>query len=801
MKRTGYKISIISLLLALVIALAAFVGLQLNYASAAGTVTVSGGNVFTATGDATVIAHREARPAGEPSVGEGEEQDAYVYYTMFAFAYGKDTVAYRKNLAYKWYDDDSGNPEYFNMTVGFENTAFKRFVIKLESQTYVKNKEGKSVNYVIFFPAATAGKVTALITSDGDAKESGNSTELDASKINIKFTNRTSDKYAVSVSDNGGNEVTGEFENVGGNYAKASTSSSSPVYPLVFNAEFADEQAEERESAKMVLYSLNGQSFELSGTSHNTENDYYYGGTVTDETPPVLCLENELTHFELGGEIDFDYAVIDVLRTSPKATIKYYALSYEQSQKADFNDKEAGLFTEITSSVKSVLKPDKGDYLPEATQTFDEDLRADMAVKVLVTLQDTTSNAATQDVYLDWYVPADYKVTVNSKNYIAVAKDACGVAYAYDGADGISWAEDGRVAAYQAKIDELTKDLSAGSLTNLYLPSAEELFADNATAYTDMKFAIYYYGSSQLSNTGLSYNNLYINVTQMGSYTFTIYATDAAGNSMYYLEEVTDADKISNNEYDKQIDSKYYNLVEFTAGDIWDMYADKDEEGLYDKLPWFTFTAGYAGVKFDETPGLQSTAYAGTSYSSASFKINGISGSYSTEYRLFLFDRAGYYAYTNGATLNYSDFVEKLDELFDTPETAKFFSEIPALSDMEETDPEYEQYKGYNWSKTSTTFTPQDNNAFYLIRAEVKDTKYNTDPVACNLGVVASVNAKTIKGESDWLKNNVASVVLLTVAGVALIGIVLLLVIKPKNKEDIDVKFEKTEKAKKKNKK
>ncbi|MDE6597301.1 MAG: hypothetical protein K2K60_01515 [Clostridia bacterium] len=788
MKRTGYKISLISLLLALVIALAAFIGLQLNFASAAGTVTVSGGNVFTATGDANVIAHREQKESA-PSEGEGE----YAYYTMFAFAYNKDTVAYRKNLAYKW-QEDKDTVGYFNMTVGFENTSFKRFVIKFESQHYVKNKDGKAVNYVIFFPA-TAGKVKALITTDGDATETESTTELDASKITIKFTGRTSDKYAVEVADATAS-VTGEFENVAGTYAKASTSSSSPVYPLVFNAEFADEEQEGRESAKMVLYSLNGQSFELSGTSYNQNLDYYYGGTVTDETAPVLCLEDELMYFKLGGEIDFDYAVIDVLRTSPKATVKYYPLSKGDAKNTEFDSTKEDNFTEIKSSDKYILKPAKDDYLPAKEGKFDYDtteLRADMAVKVLVTLQDTTSNPATKNVYLDWYVPAGYKVTPeNGADFIAVAEDTRGASYNYD---GISLADGGMKAwgdvktagtilgDYQAKIDELTKDLSAGSLTNLYLPSVEELFSDNATAYTDLKFSIYYYGASQLSNTGLSYNNLYINVTQKGPYTFTIYATDAAGNDMYYIDDKGE-------------------LVEFSAGDIWDMYADKDEEGLTAKLPWFTFTAGYTGVKFDEVPGLQSTAYVGTSYNSASssFKINGISGSYTTEYRLFLFDRAGYYAYTNGETLTYETFVEKLDELFDNPETAKFFAEIPSVSDMEETDPDYDKYEAYGWSKTSTTFTPQDNNAFYLIRAEVKDNNYNTDPSACNLGVSASVKAKTIKGESDWIKNNIASVVLLTVAGIALVGIILLLVIKPKNKEDIDVTFEKAEKSKKKGK-
>ena len=68
--------------------------------------------------------------------------------------------------------------------------------------------------------------------------------------------------------------------------------------------------------------------------------------------------------------------------------------------------------------------------------------------------------------------------------------------------------------------------------------------------------------------------------------------------------------------------------------------------------------------------------------------------------------------------------------------------------------------------------------------------------------MVASVTAKSLKGESDWLKNNVVSVVLLSIAGAALIGIVLLLVIKPKDKGDIDERFENAKKkSAKKNKK
>ena len=115
------------------------------------------------------------------------------------------------------------------------------------------------------------------------------------------------------------------------------------------------------------------------------------------------------------------------------------------------------------------------------------------------------------------------------------------------------------------------------------------------------------------------------------------------------------------------------------------MFKDEDEEGLADYLPWFRFEVGYTGVTFEETPGLQSTAYVGTKYTSASFKINGITGSYDVTYRLFLFDRAAYYN-GEGKTLTYQEFVDNMSALYGDASTQKYFKEIPALADMEETD-------------------------------------------------------------------------------------------------------------------
>lgn len=783
MKHTAYKFSIITLALVLLLSLTAFLGIHFIPAKAEGTVTVSGTNVFTATEDANVIV---------------DKQDDK-YYTMFSLASNDDSVSYRRNLAYNWYsgvttgegDDAVSTVEHgmFNMEIGFKNTSFEKFIITFESQQYNKSKDNKSLNYVIFFPENNGVKV--LITNNKDASKSDAGDKvLNADHIVIKFTEKLAGAYAVSVGNEGGESVTGELKNVGGNFAKSSTSSSNPVYPLIFNAEF-DKDAESK-AASMVLYSLNGQAFEVSNASHDDKNDYYYGGTVLDNKPAVLCLNEEFVYFTQGGEVDVDYTVVDVLRSSPSSTVYYYVLDYDQyvNKELDYNDKE--LFTEVEDDI--LLETDVDKYLPVADDLngtkFDaynadgklNKLKVDMLVKAYIEIKDTTASTGTPDViYLDWYVSDGYKVKVNGSDFLAVAEDKLGATYNYDGSDGKTWEQ--IKADYQAKVDELANDLSAGSSSYLYLPSAESLFADNATAYTDLKLSVYFYHDSQSSNTNLSTNNLSINVSKQGAYTFTIYATDAAGNNMYYIDEDG-------------------NIEEFASSKVWDMYNDK-ENGLYDKLPWFTFNVGYTGVQFEETPGKQSTAYVGTSYTSASFKINGISGSYDTRYRLFLFDRAGFYndykdnaAYNNGV-FSYEQFIEKMDKLYEGAETRKYFTEILQVS---ESDAEYETFKDYGWSNSSTSFTPQDDNAFYMIRAEVTDKQFVTEPVTCSLAVVASVNAKTISGPNDWLANNVASVVLLSIAGAAFVGIILLFVIKPKNKDDVDVQFENEKKKQKKSK-
>lgn len=789
MKLTKRKLSIITLAVTLLLSLALFLGVNaVKTAQAAGTVTVSGTNVFNASGNAKV--------AGS-SVGDGDNAK---HYSTFTFTSDDDVISYRRNVAYNWYEQitegegDDAKTEVvngqFSLEIGLKNTAFEKFVITFESQQYVKTKDNKSKNYVMLFPASE-GKVYAKVTSDEEYElaDEDKTAELTAGDLRIafkgKYTEDFSGGYNIEVSD-GTNTVEGKLENVGGNYAKYSSSSTTPVYPLIFNTKFGDASDKK---AEMVLYSFNGQSFETTSATANT---------VSDNRSPVLCLEQELSYFTLNGALDLDYVVIDVLRNSPPSpTIYYYLLTADQYSDETITDYNAkSLFNEAKSSNDVLLEADKSKYMPSESDlngtafnpsyikdgdklvvnTAKDKPVADMLIKIYFEIIDTSSNSEKAEIYLDWYVNDEFIVDIKDSKFLAVAKDGQGVTYNYDGVKvdedtTKSWEE--IVDEYQAKIDELSQDLSAGSSSYLYLPSPESLFTDNATAYSDMRFSIYYYHDSKQSNTNLASSNLSINITKQGKYTFTIYATDAAGNSMYYIDSES-------------------NVKEFKASDIWTMFEDKDGEG-YDKLPWFTFDVGYKGVEFEETPGMQSTAYVGTSYSSASFKINGISGSYTTNYRLFMFDSAKYYNENNGATVSYQEFIEHMDEWFEDTAMRVYFEEIPQVS---EGDADYEKYKDYGWSNTSTTFTPQKADVFYYIRAEVKDKQYLTDPVTCSLAVAATETAKTLKGESDWLQNNVASIVLLVIAGVALIGIILLLVIKPKDKGDVDVQLEKAKNKK-----
>lgn len=729
-------------------------------ASADRDVSLTGGNYFYTYNDAEI----------------SEQQEGDSYYTSFVFADGDSRITYRKNLAYHWFGsvkDDEGNPTaegaegYLTTEIGFDELTFETFTIEFQSQQYTQTEDGVTNNYVTFI--ADGGDVYVKIgeplaedaTERADEIETivSESVALSPDRLTISFSDYASGVYQVSVTD-GSATAEGEFANVGGSYANyVSSNSETSVIPLTYSAQFADGASA---PATMVLYSFNGQSFELFGDEGER--------LINDDTPPVICLTESVTTVEYGRSISANYAVIDMLATSPRATLNYYVLTNEQLEAGDLNATgDESNFVSVSSGSASPVIRGNDSYVPDAEEG--ENFKTECLVKFYYSVQDSTASGGnTDNVFIDWYVPAEYKYTVTAGD-----GEEYDFIRATDDGEGATYVTPASGESYQQLVDEALagQEASAGTDKYFYLPSFENFISDNVTLYNDLEFSIYYISSESGSATSLASNELSIELSADGLYRFAIYATDSAGNDMYYIDE--EGEKVT-----------------FTGSDLEALLEDPANSDLVDYVPVYQFTVNYGGLTVTDPEG-QEIGYVGTEYSAGDFEISGLSSNYTTSYSLYIFDRLAY-TRDNGP-ISYAQFIGMVSELFNDPETrAAYFQTITPADEVENTDPDYELYTDYAWDPDNLSFVPQEDNSFYVIRMSAKDNIYNTGEIESFMAISVSAAADHLAGEDDWLENNLVSIILLCVAGVALIGIVLLIVIKPKEKGDIDVIDEKASK-------
>ncbi len=785
-------------------------------------VTLTGTNVFYAgVGGANIAVTRVS----------DDTEDGYTDYTSFQIG-ADETITFRKNLAYSWWAaDEEGNGVHntFSMTIGFEELNFQSYVIRFQSQQYMLTEDGVSDNYLVFVPD---GENLNLYVSQTEEIEDGEEASVvlaDYSFITISFGEYGSNvngNYPIIVNGQpAGQSSPAEFVNVRENYASYVSSGDSAATPLTFSATFAEDAADDAES-EMIMYSLNGQSFEVFG-AETTDEGTLTGGTIHDDQAPVVCLDNGVNYLTYGEAVDIDYTVIDVITSSPRTTVNYYVLTYDQFSSSDLNyndtSEEAGLFMEITTSSDYRLLRDADTYVPDLTDSGIAEIdgyKTYGLAKVCLYVRDTTSTRAQSDyVFMDWYVPAEYRVDIADlktdasssvgSTFIRIVEDLQGATYTKTGAVDFSdfpadadandvalinevSAEDFVVntpenyqkyvaavqAYYQYKIDEYIAEnypdgLYASSEANLYLPDFAGYISDNLGGYTDLSYRIYYSASSESSTSALAYNQLALTVSEADiTYRFTIYATDAAENGMRYISDVDDGNPV---------------YSELSADDIW-------EDDYADLLPRFEVTVSYKAATV-EKPDIQSVGYVGSTYNSASFDITGVSGTYSTAYNLYIFDRDALYADT-GIDLTYDEVIANIEDLFfnryeGVENTRQYFTLV--------TDDE--QYADYEWNSTNVTFVPQNPSEYYVVRLTLKDTGLSNAVTDSFLVVRASARAAEIYGEDNWVQNNVAAIVLFSVAGACLIAFVVLLIVKPKDKGDIDVIAEQVESKAKKSKK
>ena len=839
-KRKKLRISILTLLIAVIVALSSAI-IALNghrtaaYASERDRfVELDGNSVFyTAIHGAEIdVTNRE------------DESEGASHYTLFRIG-SDETVSYRQNLAYKWISgdkDEEGNDlgthsaRHLSMELFFPAINFKSYYIKFETQQYTLTEDKKSTNYIVFTPnadkSAVQVSVSQSIEEDDDKNTPVNVGDPVAvnGRIEISIGNYDKGNYDVTVNDS---TATGAFKNVYENFASYVASGDEAVTPLTFGAEFEQEGVETDNGAQMALVDISGQSFEM----HKDGSVY----KVKDTAAPALCFSQTPSYLEYGKSIGLQFRVIDVLANissnSSRATAYYYVLTGDQVKNNDFvydkidydaktegsteggegenegteTEKQTSPFIKVTTTSGDRIYSDENTFIPRKY------LKSDVMglVKIYYEISDyaTSSLANTDRVFVDWYVEealgagADkaledvfgYNTNKTGSKFLKLIKDKKGATYApKETANYDEYVENVRQfrQEYQTKIDEAIADLTyeeGSGQTNgklyaggnkFYLPAIEWDFVDDYLTGTDYKYSIYYKGATTGSHTSLASNKLAIDLNDADvTYRFTIFITDAFGNPMRYPDK--------NGEWQ-----------EITTNDVWD-------EDFAELLPYFEFDVSYKEATA-ESPENLSISYVKTNYSGVSFDITGVSGTYTATYKLYVFDRNAYLEDTKDDSLDYDTFVANTQKLFDNEyksgvNTRKYFTTVKPVSDLLESDENYDRFRALNWNATSITFTPQSVEEFYVIELQLTD---NRSQVATPYfaTVASSVQAASIKGESDWVENNMTSIILFVVAGVCLIALILLLVIKPKDKGDIDAIYSEVEakdkkSGKKKNKK
>lgn len=758
---------------------------------------------------------RGAEITSSPVETVGEEHHAY---TMFKI--GRDeTVEYRQNLAYSWRTSETESGT-FSMEIGFTDADFERYVIRFQSQQYLLTEDDITENYIVFTPSETENKLDMSVV-----QELGDDTKLEPvatydvkTHIKISFGLFSDGEYPIYVND--GAAPVASFENVYEPFATYISTGDKAVTPLTFSATLK-EDAEEDATAQMVLYDINGQSFELKNTKKDEDGNTVYETKITDNAAPVMCFTKTPSYLISGDAINFDYKVIDVIGTSTRATAYYYVLTDEQYENKDNyfdydkteyaeEEKDKNPFIEISSGSSIRIIRDEKTFIPSTMLNNG----VEGLVKLYYKIADRSGNTAKTDIiFADWYAKDEALVDIASvkdggttSNFLKLIDEnghKPGLTYAQpadlEEADPLAAYKQSVQLfqkAYQKKIDEAIaalKDedgnvvgkLYAGTDSKFYLPSFENLTDDNGDSLNfdiaalddyfvkgDYKYSIYVKAKTTDSSTSLAANALSIGLKEADvNYRFTIFVTDAFGNDMRYPTRV-DGEIV---------------WEDIATGDVWN-------EDFADLLPFFEFHVSYKEATATP-PETLSIAYVNTSYSGVSFNIKGVSGTYTAKYNLYVVDRDALNKQL-GSPINYETFKSKAEELFNSADTRKYFTTVKPATSLVETDENYEEFKDLNWNASSVSFTPRSVEDFYVVRLTLTDNNSNKTEYQYTT-VAASVETTPLKGESDWVDNNLTSVILLSVAGLCLIALVIFIIVKPKDKGDIDTVYsEEVEKEK-----
>ena len=702
-----------------------------------------------------------------------------------------DSVEYNRHIAIQWFAAQY-DAKYMTMKFTLKDLSFTELSFTFEANPMHTTKENSSVNTVKLIN--TNGAVTVKVIANGEkesdvTEKTPTNAIVAGSQIKISLGQGTElGEYAVSLND----ESIGTFKNIGEKYFNTSDMKS-----LVISAKTAGE-------AKTTVYvdEINGQSFAL-GTD----------GKVEDNAAPVLVVNDEITTLSLGAQFELDYKEIDVLDESVSDTKNYYQYNPTDAQMS-YTSKLVPNSSTGTYFMDTVIYYNGTDFSKEAKdgyaktslyRVWDEEY-----VSIRFKLMDDSRDSTTSVEYdLSWYTTSAVDKTVGSetKPFIKLVRSENGPVYR------AGWTPADVEEYENTKLAKVADGIFAGSNESLELPSLDWWISDPDNSYQSLQFTISYKkpsSSSASSNPNLDADDLEIPATEPGMYEFKVFATDTVGNPMKVLDNGDE--------------------VTVTADNIWDL----------DSIPSFKYTIAAQGIKTDkdEDKDTLDTQILGETYTMSAVDIVGVIGAEKADYALYSLNIG---AYTGQGTITtdvlskikYADLKTTADGLVkvklseanmtadkvdykainkrayaseiakallgaevkaeDIDKVEKIFTEI-AEFDGDITEDNKEAWDAsdnkFNWKPASRSFTAVESGMYLILADYWDDEMMYVDHAPAYKLIEVEAEADVIKGETEWLKNNLISVILFSVAAVMLILIIILLLVKPSDEtlEDIDEK-------------
>lgn len=736
------KRKIVNVLLASAIGTAALGGALFGRESVQASALAAPSGVFTATSSATVQADETDRTQ-----------------TAFSFPDG-GKVSYRRDLAWRWYEGKD-QEKFLSLSFGFKDVTFKTITFTFQTAPATASDDDTAENVVTFTSDGT--NVTVKV-NDGATHNVSDVQNITLSLGRATSASASDGKYAVYAS---GTEI-GEFTNVGGSFADFK---SNVLIPLTIEAKLPEDAAEEARTT-VLFKSLNGQSFALDSET---------GAIAADTAVPVLVVNEELTGFTLGAKFDVDYTKIDVLDDSLQTTLEYYQYNPTDTAAVWSTLSTDASFSDTVYSNTTVLKEENKEFVAVRLKIEDDAHAGDDGVVY----------------YFSWYTettvtPSATATTenaaVSSLEYIPLTKNT----------QGPTFVSSFDFDAFQREVDELAVAKNAGDSAKLNLPSVEGMFEDDDTKYKGFKYTVYYKSKSSPSGTSktASYNSLSIPVEKEGEYEFKIVAADKSGNSM--TVEVGGE------------------TVSVTSDNVWDL----------SEIPSFSFKIKSSALSVDEgkIAFRNTTGIIDVTFELDAFDVEGPSG-YSEDYALFYFDLGVFKDVypdvqvdeTVLSSIQYADLVHAAFDPSVVDDVAELYVKLYAeklikkgnlsgvtvegLTEADEngnvilrkigeknssfSESVYPDNK-YEWDKSDKSFNPA-HEGIYIAFGIFTHPELTGNTVGAYRVISVSATEDVIAGETQWLRNNLASVILFSIAAVLLVIIIVLLLIKPSDETLEDV--------------